>query len=88
VKLATAPTGPAQIGPALAGPARTKMAQVLSDAPSCGARPPVHRRPPVYLAQATTVRRADRGRATDLIVAAGRYHGGQVLIGRLGGSSG
>jgi len=54
VKFGTAPTRTVQIGPALIGPARTDVAQVLIDAPSRDARPPVHRRPPVCLAQVTT----------------------------------
>jgi len=54
VKFGAARTRPVQIGPASIWPARTDVAQVLIDAPSRGARPPVHRRPPVYLAQATT----------------------------------
>ena len=54
MKFGAARTRPVQIGPTLIGPARTDVAQVIIDAPSRGARPPVHRRPPVYLAQVTT----------------------------------
>lgn len=54
MKFGAARTKPVQIGPTLIGPARTDVAQVIIDAPSRGARPPVHRRPPVYLAQVTT----------------------------------